>query len=113
MAVYGLENLAQLKITVDQEVNLLQGVTFAEGITLNKVEVVKEGVRTEIPNPKVFSAEIPCTVDIILTLSKPDGSTMEVVGAENLTVNAMEYNAIVPQEANIYENRNEWKKNVV
>ena len=91
VAITGLENLQNLSLQVDQEANLLQGLTIADGLTLSKVEVEQDGVRSEIPNPQAFVPEFPGTVNIILTLARPDGSTIEV-RADNLTVNALAYN---------------------
>ena len=96
---------------MDKTTDLLAGLTIAEGLTLQKVEMELDGVRTEIADPKSFTQEFPGTINIILTLSRTDGSTIEVK-SDSLTINALEYNPITPQEANIYENRNEWKKNV-
>ncbi|MCR5276534.1 MAG: hypothetical protein K6D54_02520 [Bacteroidales bacterium] len=92
IAVYGMENLSQLQLTVDQEVNLLQVVTFADGLTLKKVEVVQDGVRSVISKPETYVPEFPGTVSIILTLAKHDGSTLEVTGG--LTIKALDYHAI-------------------
>jgi hypothetical protein len=92
VAIFGMENLQELQLQVDQEVNLLQGVTFAEGITLQKVEAVQNGVRSGIPNPGAYAPEFPGAVSIILTLSKSDGSTLEF--SCDLTVKALEYHAI-------------------
>ncbi len=87
-----MENLSQLQLTVDQEVNLLQVVTFADGLTLKKVEVVQDGVRSVISKPETYVPEFPGTVSIILTLAKHDGSTLEVTGG--LTIKALDYHAI-------------------
>ena len=91
VAITGLENLQNLTFQVDQEVNLLQGLTIADGLTLSKVEVEQDGVRSEIPNPQAYIPEFPGTVNIILTFARPDGSTIEVK-VDKLTVNALAYN---------------------
>ena len=91
VAITGLENLQNLTFQVDQEVNLLQGLTIADGLTLSKVEVEQDGVRSEIPNPQAYIPEFPGIVNIILTLARLDGSTIEVK-VDNLTVNALAYN---------------------
>ena len=77
IAVFGLEALQGKTLQVDQEVNLLDDLTFAEGLTLQKVEIELDGVRSEIPNPEAYIPELPGTVSIILTLSKADGNTIE------------------------------------
>ena len=93
MAVFGLENLQNKQLQVDQEVNLLEGITFAGGLTLKKVEIETGGVRTEVSAPEAFTPDYPGTVNIILTISKPDGSTLEA-RADNLTVKALPYQAV-------------------
>ena len=93
MAVYGLENIQSKQLQVDQEVNLLEGITFAEGLTLQKVEMEQDGVRSEVSDPKTFTPEYPGTVNIILTLTKLDDSTLEA-RADDLTVKALPYQAV-------------------
>ena len=93
VAVYGLENLQGKTLQVDQEVNLLERLTFAEGLTLQKVEIVQGDVHIEIENPKAFIPEYPGSVDIIFTLTKADGSSIEV-GINNLSVRALDYSKI-------------------
>ncbi len=93
VAIFGLENLQSKNLQIDQEVNLLEGLTFAEGLTLQKVEIELDGVRSEIPNPRAFIPELPGTVSIILTLARADGSTIEV-WADNLTIKGLEYQSI-------------------
>ena len=78
VAVYGLENLSQLQLKVDEEINLMQGLTIAEGLTLQKVEIVQDGIHTVIDNPNAYTPAYPGSIDIVLTLAKPDGSTIEV-----------------------------------
>ena len=93
VAITGLENLQNLSLQVDQEVNLLLGLTIADGLTLSKVEVEQDGVRSEIPNPQAYIPEFPGSVNIILTLARPNGSTIEVK-VDNLTVNALAYSKL-------------------
>jgi hypothetical protein len=93
VAVYGLENLQGKTLQVDLEVNLLEGITFAEGLTLQKVEVEQDGQRSEIPEPKDFTPESIGTVSIILTLARADGSIIEV-RVDGLSVKGIPYNAL-------------------
>ncbi len=93
VAISGLENLQNLSLQVDKEVNLLQGLSIAEGLSLVKVEIEQDGVRSEIPNPKAYIPELPGTVSIILTLAKTDGSTIEV-RVDNLTIKGIEYQSV-------------------
>ncbi len=78
VAITGLESLMGKELTVDVPVNLLEGLTIAEGLTLQKVEIEKDGVKSEIPNPEAYSPQIPGTIGIVLTLARTDGSTIEV-----------------------------------
>ena len=102
VAIAGLESLMGKELTVDVPVNLLQDLTIAEGLTLQKVEIEQDGVRSEIPNPRAYIPELPGTVSISLTLAKTDGSTIEV-RVDNLTIKGIEYqsvsiNSIKPEE---------------
>lgn len=93
MAVFGLENLQNKQLQVDQEVNILEGLTIAEGLTLQKVEIEMGGVRTEVSAPEAYTPDYPGTVNIILTISKLDSSTLEA-RADNLIVKALPYQAL-------------------
>ena len=78
---------------VDEAVNLLLGITFAEGLTLQKVEYEKDGEIALVPNPESFVPEYPGTICIILTLERIDGSTIEV-RVDQLTVKGLSYNSM-------------------
>ena len=92
-AITGLENLQNLSLQVDQAVNLLEGVTITDGLTLEKVEVEQDGVKSVIPDAKTYTPEYPGTVNIILTISKPDGSTIEV-RVDGIRVKGITYNSV-------------------
>lgn len=93
IAIYGLENLTGRLLQVDQEADLLEGLTVAEGLTLQKVEMIQDDVRTVIENPNSVTFEYPCSIDVILTVAKADGSEIEVC-VNDLTVNPLPYNAV-------------------
>ena len=93
VAITGLESLMEKELTVDVSVNLLQDLTIAEGLTLQKVEIEQNGVRSEIAHPEAYNPQIPGTINIILTLSRTDGSTIEVK-VENLTVQGIQYQSL-------------------
>ena len=88
-----MESLTGKELTVDVPVNLLEGLTISEGLTLSKVEFEKDGVKSEIPDPKAFSPQIPGTIGIVFTLDRTDGNTIEV-RADGLTVKGIDYPAI-------------------
>ena len=103
--------MQNLSLQVDQTVNLLQGITITERLTLTKVEIEENGTRNEIDNPKTYTPEYPGTVNIILTISKPDGNTIEVT-VENLTVKSLAYTAPKMQTADIIQERYFWYNNL-
>lgn len=90
VAVYGLENLDNLQLRVGVKANLMTGLTIADGLTLQKIEVIQDGIHTGIENPKIFTPEYPGDFIMILTLSRPDGSTIEV-STNILSVKPLEY----------------------
>lgn len=93
IAVYGLENLQSKTLQIDQEVNLLDGITLADGLTLQKVEIEQDGTRSVIPDATKYTPEVPGSINIILTLSRIDGSTIEVK-VDNLTVKGVQYQSV-------------------
>ena len=111
MAVFGLENLQNKQLQVDQEVNLLEGITFAEGLTLLKVEIETGGVRTEVSAPEAYTPEYPGNVNLILTIVKPDGSSL-VERVDGLVVNPLSYQAPQLEEVSIFESSFPWYKNL-
>lgn len=88
--VSGLESLSQLSLQVDKEVNLLQGITIANGVTLTKVEIETGGTTSEIPDASHYSPEYPGAARIILTLTAKDGKKI-VVKSDNLTIKGKDY----------------------
>ena len=93
VAIYGLENLQGKNLQIDQEVNLLEGISFAEGLTLQKVEMVQGSDHIQIENPRAFKPEYSGSIDIIFTLTRSDGSSIEV-GVNNLIVKALNYTKV-------------------
>ncbi|MBO6031475.1 MAG: hypothetical protein J6Q22_08380 [Prevotella sp.] len=102
VAIYGLENLQGKTLQIDQEVNLLEGLTFAEGLTLQKVEMVQGNDHIQIENPRAFKPENSGSIDIIFTLTRSDGSSIEV-GVNNLTVKALNYTKVSISDMNPYD----------
>ena len=93
VAITGLESLMGKELTVDVPVNLLLDLTISKGLTLQKVEEEHDGQRSEIPDATKYIPEVPGSINIILTLSRTDGSTIEAK-VENMTVNGIQYQAI-------------------
>lgn len=107
VAVYGLENLSQLRLQVDEVINLLQGLTIAEGLTMQKVEIVQDEVRTVIDNPNAFTPEYPGSIDIVLTLARPDGSTLDET-VNNLSIYPLDYYPVTLETVDIITNDYSW-----
>ena len=85
VAIYGLEALQQLSLQVNQETDLLAGLTIAEGLTLTKVEIEQDGIRTEIPVPYRYTPEFPGKCSIVFTLKEKNGKESEIK-VENLEI---------------------------
>ena len=111
VAVYGLENLQKKQLQVDQEANLLDGLTFAEGLTLQKVEIEADGIRTEVSAPEAYTPDYPGSVNLILTIVKPDGSTLEVT-SDRLTVAPLDYQAPALAVVDIITEKYSWYNNL-
>ena len=111
IAVYGLDNLQNKQLKVNQEANLLEGVTFAEGLTLQKVDIEADGVRTEVSAPETYTPEYPGSVNLVFTILRPDGSTL-VERADGLVINPLDYQAPQLEGVNIFETSFPWYKNL-
>ena len=58
-SIFGMEALNSLNLQVDTEADLLNGISFAEGIELVKVEVEKDGQRYEVSDPQHYIPDLP------------------------------------------------------
>jgi len=101
-AIYGLENLKNVSLYVDQEYNLLNWITFADGVELIKTDVEIDGKRNNVSDPTHYTPEYPWTCNVIFTLKWKNGNTAEF-RADNITINPLEYvameiNNIKPEE---------------
>jgi len=99
-AIYGLENLRQALLKVDQEINLLNWLTFAEWAELVKTEVEIDGKRSVIADPSHYIPEYPWLCNIIFTVKWRNGNSEEC-RVDNLTINALDYNAPTINTANM------------
>ena len=111
VAVYGLENLQNKQLQVDQEANLLEGITFAEGLTLAKVEIEADGVISELAAPYTYRPDYPDPINRILTISKPDGDAIQE-RVDALTVKPLDYSVIVLKAADIFNREYSWFSNL-
>ena len=87
--VYGLESLSAMNLRVDEEVDLLQGLSFPEGVSLSRVEIESAEQRLEVPDPAHFRPRYPGKVSIILTVSSWLGE--KEIRVDGLTVSALPY----------------------
>lgn len=90
-AVIGEAKIGDMQ--VDEEIDLLAGITFAEGATLVKTEIDMDGQRTEITDAQHFTPEYPGTCSIIFTVKGKNGDMAEIK-ADNLTIKPLDYKAM-------------------
>lgn len=65
-----LENLEKQNITVDQEINLLEWISFGNGVNLKKVEIEVDWIITDVTNSyQNYIREYPCTYSVIITIT--------------------------------------------
>lgn len=102
--VFGMESLDGLDLQIDKEVNLISGLSFYEGWSLAKVEIEKDGVRTEVTEPEHYISSIAGDIVIIITLT--DGSKTAEFRSETLTVKPLTYTSVQPQKSEIYPDFN-------
>lgn len=102
--VFGMESLDGLDLQIDKEVNLISGLSFYEGWSLAKVEIEKDGVRTEVTEPEHYISSIAGDIVIIITLT--DGSKTAEFKSGSLTVKPISYTSVLPQAATIFPDFN-------
>lgn len=96
-----LENLRNLVMQVDQEVNLLNWITFWNWASLVKVEIEMDWQTTQITDPQHFVPAYPWNCSIILTVKWSDGKIVTEKVEKNiraLEYQSMEINNISPAE---------------
>ena len=111
VAVFGLENLQNIQLQVDQEANLLEGLTFAEGLTLQKVEIETGDVTSELAAPYTFTPVYPDPINVVLTIAKPDGNAIKE-RVDALNVKPLDYSVIVLKAADIFNKEYSWFSNL-
>lgn len=106
-----LDNLKNLNMQVDQEINLLNWVTFGNWAELIKTEIELDGQKTEIADPNHYTPAYPWTCSIILTVKGKDGKVTEYK-VDNLTIKALDYNEATINEANMINEKYPWYNNL-
>lgn len=109
--IAGLDNLKGMSFQVDQETNLLSGITFGNGAELTKVEIEMDGQRSEVADPHHFTPDYPGTCTIILSVKSKDG-TMTEYKAENLTIKPLDYADGTLEPVDIIEETYPWYNNL-
>ena len=90
--IIGLENLKSIAMQVDVEVDLLQGLTFTQGVELTKTEIEFDDQRVEIADPMHFSPEYPGACALIFSVKRNEA--IGEVKAEDLAIKPLDYKAI-------------------
>ena len=109
-AIYGLEGLKNLSLQVDKGVNLLQGITYANGVSLDKVEIEAQGNRFVVQDPNHYVPETPGTIDLIITVNV--GSKTLEFRVDSLEVKGLDYNAPKMATANLIVEQYPWFNNL-
>lgn len=105
-AIYGLEGRQNLSLQVDKEVNLLQGITYADGVSLEKVEIEASGNRFVVTDPVHYFPDQTGTVAIIITVKA--GKRSLEFRVEGLVVKGLDYNAPKMTTANLIDEQYPW-----
>ena len=105
-AIYGLEGLQGLSLQVDNEVNLLQGISYADGVSLDKVEIEVQGMRVVVEDPAHYVPQTPGTIGIIITVKA--GSRALEFRVDSLEVKGLDYNAPKMETADIIGEKYSW-----
>ncbi len=105
-AIYGLEGLQNLSLQVDKGVNLLQGITYADGVSLEKVEIEASGNRFVVTDPIHYVPDQTGTVAIIITVKAGERSLEFMV--QGLVVKGLDYHAPKMTTANLIDEQYPW-----
>jgi hypothetical protein len=92
-SIYGLENLRNASIQVDKEINLLNWITFADGVELVKTEVEADGTKSTLSDPHHYTPSYPWTLTVIFTIKWKNWNTAEVK-VDNLSIKPLDHRAM-------------------
>lgn len=109
-----LENIKNLNMQVDQEINILNWITFGNWAELIKTEIELEWEKTEISEPQHYTPEYPWECSIILSIKCKNWEINEYK-VDNLTIKPLEYKAIEISNINpetLMPKIEGWDKNV-
>jgi len=103
-SIYGLENLRNATIQVDKEINLLNWITFADGVNLVKTEIPLDGEKEIISDPSHYTPQYTWTINVIFTIKWKNWNTAEVT-VNNLTIKSLEYKEASIDNANMIQEK--------
>ena len=93
-AIFGLEKLQKSTMQVDQEVDLLKWLAFADGVSLVKTEIEINGKTYTISDPHHYTPEYPWNnISIIFTLEWRNSHSSQIT-VNNITISPLEYKSI-------------------
>ena len=110
-AVFGLETLRKASMKVDQEINLLNGISFAKWVELVRTEIEIDGKRSTITDPSHYTPSYPGFCSIIFTVQWKNGETAEIK-VDNLTVKPLDYKEATINNANMIQEKYPWYNNL-
>ena len=92
-AIFGLETLQNANMKVDQEIDLLEWITLADGISIIKTEIEHDGQTISVPDAHHYIPQFPWNISIIFTIQSKNGNTT-TIRVDNLTIAPLEYKSI-------------------
>ena len=94
-----LESLNNLNLQVWEEVDLLNGISFADWVELVKLEIEMNGKRYPINDAHHYTPQFPWTCNIVFTIKWDGGDTAEIK-SQLLTIKDIEHQEYQPVKIN-------------
>jgi len=91
-ALYGIDALAGVSFTVDKKYDLTHILSTVNGFAISKVEMLLDGNKYTIPDPAHFSSDRWGDVSFVITVSREDGKSEEIV-VDGIRINPLEFRA--------------------
>lgn len=91
-ALNGIDALAGMSFTVDKKYDLTHILSTVNGFSISKVEMILTGKRVTVPDPANFSSDWWGDVSFVITVSRGDGKSEEIV-VDGIKINPLEFNA--------------------
>ena len=93
ITISGLENLRKALLQVDQEVDLLNWITFWNWASLVKVKIEMDWQTKEISDPYHYVPQYPWICNIVLTVKDNKGATQDY-RVDNVTIKPLQYQSM-------------------